>query len=111
MGILAPVVDDVVDEVGLAGLVNLWVAIVVVRKQAADDRVKASRLIADAVSDVYENLGMPLPDGGERINRPSVTTQTSNLMLKRMDSFYYAKENVDARSAFDRAGRSCSRRR
>ncbi|HBO3041392.1 methylation-associated defense system restriction endonuclease subunit S MAD5 [Pseudomonas aeruginosa] len=73
-------------------------------QQAADDRVKASQLIADAISNVYENLGMPLPDSVEKINRPSVTTQPSNLILKRMDSYYYAQENVDARIAFDRAG-------
>jgi type I restriction enzyme S subunit len=75
-------------------------------QQAADDRVKASRLIADAISNVYESLGMPLPEGSERINRPSVTAQSSNQILKRMDSFYYAQENVFARVVFDDAGRA-----
>lgn len=73
-------------------------------QQAADDRVKASQLISDAVSSVYRSLGIPLPESSERNARPSVTIQPSNQILKRMDSFYYAKENVISRAAFDSAG-------
>lgn len=74
-------------------------------QQAADDRVLASQLIVEAISSVHEKLRMPSPKAGATVERPSVTTQSSRLMLKRMDSYYYSQENIDARRAFDLAGR------
>lgn len=70
--------------------------------RAADDRAKATKLIQEAISSLSEQLGFE-PIQPKRPERPSVSFQSSSLMLKRMDSFYYSSENIVARSAFDSA--------
>jgi len=71
-------------------------------QRAADDRVKATKLIQEAISNLSGHLGFE-PIQQRRPERPSVSFQSSKLMLKRMDSFYYSSENIAARSAFDSA--------
>src|SRR5690606_2189683 len=71
-------------------------------QRAADDRVKATKLIQEAISSLSGHLGFE-PIQPRRPERPSVSFQSSQLMLKRMDSFYYSSENIAARSAFDSA--------
>lgn len=73
--------------------------------QAAESRVQASILIAEAIAEVIEKLEISLPYGNATLERPSITAQSSRLLLKRMDSYYYSQENIDARNAFDKAGR------
>lgn len=73
-------------------------------QMAADNRVQASLLIASAISSVQDALGMPIPNKVANTNRPSITAQSSKNLLKRMDSFFYSEENVEARNAFDSAG-------
>lgn len=73
--------------------------------RAAESRVKASILIAEAIAEVIEKLEISLPHGSATVERPSITEQSSRLLLKRMDSYYYSQENIDARKAFDMAGR------
>jgi type I restriction enzyme S subunit len=72
-------------------------------QQACDNRVTASSLIAENISDLAQLLG--ISESKERaIASPSLTIQSSSCLLNRMDSFYYSKSNVDARAAFDAAG-------
>lgn len=71
-------------------------------QQAADDRVKATKLIQEEISSLSDHLGFETIHQ-RRSERPSVSLQSSSLVLKRMDSFYYSSENLAARSAFDAA--------
>lgn len=71
-------------------------------QKAADNRVKATKLIQEAISSLSEQLGFEKIQT-RRPERPDVSFQSSSLMLKRMDSFYYSTENVAARTAFDSA--------
>ena len=73
-------------------------------QQAADNRVTASCLIAQALTEVAHRLNMPAPQARSEHNSPSLTVQSSSSLLNRMDSFYYSKPNVEARTAFDVAG-------
>ena len=69
-------------------------------ERAADNRVNASNLIEDAIQDVVNQLSLGRAKPRVPV-RPSVSWQSSSLMLKRMDSFYYSDENLAARAAFD----------
>ena len=71
--------------------------------QAAEHRITASLLIKQAIAEVFDGLGMSPPDRSLDSVRPSVTAQSSRQLLKRMDSFYYSKENIQARKEFDQA--------
>lgn len=71
---------------------------------AASNRVLATKLIDEAINEVYSALGMMVQAEGKQSNTPSLTTQTSSLLLKRMDAYYYSNENSEARQAFNRAG-------
>lgn len=71
-------------------------------QKAADYRVKATELIQEAISSLSDQLGFESIHP-KKPERPSVSLQSSSLVLKRMDSFYYSSENLSARSAFDAA--------
>jgi len=71
-------------------------------QEAAGKRVEASRLIKDAVLDLSNQLGFEMAQHAT-LERPSISFQSSSLMLNRMDSFYFSSENVAARAAFDSA--------
>lgn len=69
-------------------------------QMAAHNRVRASQLIAAAISDVRTKLGLCAADTPAEMG-PSISCQPSSLLMKRMDSFYYSDENIAARAAFD----------
>lgn len=75
-------------------------------QRAADNRVLASQLIAEAIAKVMENLEMSVDDRYTSTERFSVTMQSSHLLLKRMDSYYYSQDAITARDQFDRACRN-----
>jgi type I restriction enzyme S subunit len=71
-------------------------------QEAAGKRVEASRLIKDAILDLSDQLGFEMAQHAT-LERPSISFQSSSLMLNRMDSFYFNSENIAARAAFDSA--------
>jgi type I restriction enzyme S subunit len=73
-------------------------------QRAANNRVLATKLIEHAIKEAYSALGMIVKEVGTKLNTPSLTIQSSSLLLKRMDAYYYSSENSEARQAFDRAG-------
>ncbi|GKT09777.1 hypothetical protein [Desulforhabdus sp. TSK] len=73
-------------------------------RQAADHRVLATNLLKEAMRDVYSKLDMSIPVAPAKGEAPSITTQSSHFLFRRMDSFYYSSDNLKAREAFDAAG-------
>ncbi|MFH0726665.1 MAG: restriction endonuclease subunit S [Pseudomonadota bacterium] len=73
-------------------------------QKAANNRVSATNLINEAIAETYLKLGMPALSR-VKVNSPSLTVQSSRMILKRMDSFYYSNANIKAREAFDNAAR------
>lgn len=71
---------------------------------AASQRVQATELMRSAVLGVCAKLEMHIPEAQNDYQRPSVAVQSSFLLIKRMDSYYYSKENLAARKTFDLAG-------
>lgn len=71
---------------------------------AASQRVQATELMRSAVLVVCEKLEMQVSEAPDYYQEPSVAVQPSFLLIKRMDSYYYSKENLAARKTFDLAG-------
>lgn len=70
--------------------------------EAAQSRVVASKLLAEASQDVITHFGLSIPMPNYKYNHPSVTFAFSSSALKRTDAYYYAKWNEDAFTEFNR---------
>ncbi|MDZ7956069.1 restriction endonuclease subunit S [Nostoc sp. DedQUE09] len=70
--------------------------------QAANNRVLASNLLAEASKDIIAHFQLNLPIPNYKYSSPSINYASSSSMLKRIDAYYYAKWNEDAYQEFSK---------
>lgn len=71
--------------------------------QAAENRTRASELIAMAVDRFYSDVGIPRPLSRLGCDSPLCNITTSRKLQARLDAFYFCEPNEESRKSFDQS--------
>jgi type I restriction enzyme S subunit len=68
---------------------------------AASNRGEAAQLLQQASRDFIDHFNLPHPKSNFHYPNPNTSIAQSSTLIQRMDAYYYAEWNKDARATFD----------